>query len=107
VNRVVALLVAAYSLYVLPQGVTPALWSVVPVSLLGLVTAAGLELGRRWSEPLTYGFLWLIATGWIAIVAMGSLTRRPALVELVPGLALVLACVGCAAVVHRHFRRAS
>ena len=103
--RIVATLIAAYSLYVLWQSTAATLWGGVPISLLGLVVAGGVAFERWWAPPLAYGFLWMIATSWMALIAAGWSTRRPAPLELVPGLALVLACAGCALVIYRHSRR--
>jgi len=109
--RVVAVFLAAYSVFALSYSVSPAMWGSIPLGLLGLVAAAGLVAGKRWSEPVTYVFLWLVAAGWIAIVAAQSLTWRaanfvPGLLELAPGLLLLLLCAASATAVFRHFRRA-
>jgi len=111
VIRVVAAFVAAYSLFALWYSVSPAMWGSIPVGLLGLAAAVGLTAGQRWAEPVTYAFLWLIAAGWIAMVAAQSLTWRraarvPGLLEFVPGVLLVLLCAAFGVVVFRHFRRA-
>jgi hypothetical protein len=110
VIRVVALLVAGYSVFMLSHSVSPAMWGSIPLGLLGLVAAAGLVAGRRWSEPVTYVFVWLIAGSWIAIVAAQSLTWRrdarvPGVLEFVPGMLFVLLCAASGVLVFRHFRR--
>jgi hypothetical protein len=103
VIRLVALIVGAYALYTLWRAITDPAWVFVPVAIFGVVTSGGLAARARWSEPLAYAFLGLVAGTWIAIVAAGAVMRRPAAIELVPGAVLVLVCAGATLAVFRHF----
>jgi len=105
VLRAIAVVIGAYALYTVWRALSDPAWVFIPVGIFGLVTAAGLAARTRWSEPLAYSFLGLVAGTWIAIVAAGAVTRRPAVVELVPGSLLLVFCAGASLVVFRHFHR--
>jgi len=103
VLTLIALTIAVYAVYIVWRGISDPAWSFIPYGLLGVVTAAGLARRRRWAEPLTYAFLGLVAGTWIALAAAAATIRRPSVVELVPGVLLLVVCAASAVVVFRRF----
>ena len=99
----IAVMIAVYSVNGVWRSVTEASWATIPASVFGLVTAVGLVRGRRWAEPLAHAFLWMAAGVWIVVVAAGAVTRRPAPLELVPGVLFLIICAGSSVVVFRHY----
>ena len=101
--RLAVLALAVQSLYVVWRGLTVFSWGAVAFGGLGLVACVGLAMGPRWSEPLVYVFVGLIAVVWIRAVVAIARHRSIELPELGPGVLLLAACVGSAVLVRRHF----
>ena len=77
-----------------------------------VVCAAGLFLGKRWGALLWYAIALTVSCAWLVSVVRVALDGWPypgvleSLISLVPGLLLLLVCVGGSVAVARDFRRA-